>query len=312
MNLRMHKWSVNILLLLFVSVLISSCSDEMKEQKKIDLQGHRGCRGLMPENTIVGFIRALDIGVTTLEMDVVISKDNQVLLSHEPFLSPEICFDSTGQEIGENMEDSFNIYKMNYEDIAKCDCGSKVNERFPNQQKVVAYKPLLSDVIAAVEKYRTGKSLPTVYYNIETKCLPGSDGNFHPNPKEFVDLLVSVIKSGKIENVATIQSFDPRTLMVAHKDYPDITLAFLIAESAEYEENLKLLGFIPEIYSPNFFLVNAELMQFAAENDMKVIPWTVNDKGSMVELLNAGVDGLITDYPDIANDLFQQTGYTRL
>ena len=308
----MFKKSVNNLVLLIGSALIFSCADQVKEQKKIDLQGHRGCRGLMPENTIAGFVKALEIGVTTLEMDVVISKDKQVLLSHEPFLSPEICYDSLGQEIGENMEDSFNIYKMNYEDVAKCDCGSKVHERFPDQLKMKTFKPLLSDVIIAVEKYRKENSLPTVYYNIETKSMFGWDRNFHPNPKEFVDLLVSVIKNGNIENVATIQSFDPRTLMVAHKYYPDISLAFLIAESPEFEENLEVLGFVPDIYSPNFFLVNAELMEYATQNNMKVIPWTVNDKGSMIDLLDAGVDGLITDYPDIANDLFQQKGITRL
>ncbi|PCH93227.1 MAG: hypothetical protein COB85_07430 [Bacteroidetes bacterium] len=142
--------------------------------------------------------------------------------------------------------------------------------------------------------------------------MPGGDAIFHPKPKEFVDLLVAVIKEGNIADVTTIQSFDPRTLIVAHEDYPDISLAFLIAESKEYEDNLRLLGFLPEIYSPNFFLVDAELMNFAAENNMKVIPWTVNDKGSMMELLDLGVDGLITDYPNLASDLLKQKGYTRL
>jgi len=93
----MRNNSVKILVLLLVSVLSFSCSEGVKEQNKIDLQGHRGCRGLMPENTIAGFIKALEIGVSTLEMDVVITKDKKVLLSHEPFLSPEICYDSTGQ-----------------------------------------------------------------------------------------------------------------------------------------------------------------------------------------------------------------------
>ena len=308
----MRNNSVKILVLLLVSVLSFSCSEGVKEQNKIDLQGHRGCRGLMPENTIAGFIKALEIGVSTLEMDVVITKDKKVLLSHEPFLSPEICYDSTGQEIGVNMEDSFNLYKMNYEDIAKFDCGSKLLDRFPEQTKMKTHKPLLSDVIDAVEEYREKNSLPLVYYNIEAKSVQGWDEKYHPKPAEFVDLLMEVIVEKNIEKVCNIQSFDPRILMVANRTYPDIALAFLIAENSDFEENLKLLGFIPEIYSPNFFLVNAELMEYAAQNNMKVIPWTVNDKGSMIELLDVGVDGLITDYPDLANDLLKEKGYTRL
>ena len=121
--------------------------------QEFDIQGHRGCRGLLPENSIVAMKKAVDLGVTTLELDVVISADHQVLLSHEPFLSHEICLDSNGNEIYENNEKSYNLYKMNYDEIRKCDCGSKIHPRFLSQEKVKTYKPLLSEMIDSVENY---------------------------------------------------------------------------------------------------------------------------------------------------------------
>ena len=101
--------SRNLFAFLLISLLYISCSSEEEEVAFFDIQGHRGCRGLYPENTIKGFKKAIDYGVTTLEMDVVISKDKKVVLSHEPFMSHEICYDSLGAEIAESAERSLNI-----------------------------------------------------------------------------------------------------------------------------------------------------------------------------------------------------------
>ena len=157
---------------------------------------------------------------------------------------------------------------------------------------------MLEDVIDAVEEYISSHSLPQVIYNIETKSTPMSDDKYHPKPQEYVDLLVEVLKQKNILDRVTIQSFDPRTLWVAQKDYPEITLVFLIADNPDFYGVINMLGFIPAVYSPNFFLVNEELIEYAKKHKMKVIPWTVNDKGSMIKLLDLGVDGIITDYPD--------------
>ena len=270
-----------------------------------DIQGHRGCRGLYPENTIKGFLKAIEIGVTTLEMDVVISKDGQVLLSHEPFLSPEICYDSIGAEIPDSMAIAHNLYQMDYEDIIKCDCGSKPHDRFPDQINMVAHKPLLKDVIKEVEAYIKEHNLNPVAYNIETKCTPEGDDIYHPRPAEFVELLMGVVKECAIESRVIIQSFDPRSLQYVIEKYPTVEIALLIEEDPDFEKNIEAFGSIPNIYSPNFFLVNKELMEFAKENGMKVIPWTANDRTSMGELLSLGVDGIITDYPDRLVDVLR-------
>jgi len=156
--------------------------------QEFDIQGHRGCRGLLPENTIEAFKKAIDLGVTTLEMDVVISKDNQVLLSHEPFLSHEIALDLNGNEIAEKEEKNFNLYQMNYAQIKQYDCGSKIHPRFSEQEKIKTFKPLLSEVIDFAESY-IQKNYPgrKIQYNIETKSDPKGNNLFHPKPKEYVN-----------------------------------------------------------------------------------------------------------------------------
>jgi len=294
----------HIVTLIIIVCLLFSCMEE-KSVKFVDLQGHRGCRGLMPENSIEGFIHAIKLGVHTLEMDVVISEDKKVLLSHEPFLSHEICYDSTGAEIDEEVERGYNLYQMTYEQIKKFDCGTKPHPRFPDQQKFPVYKPLLVDVIDTIEKYIAANSLEPIHYNIETKSIMKGDRLFHPPPDEFIDLLVREMKRKQIVRRTTIQSFDIRTLQSARKKYPDIKLVLLIAESLKFRKNIEKLGFIPEVYSPNFFLVNDSLIEYAEEVGMKVIPWTVNDKGAMIELIEMGVDGIITDYPDRALEIFR-------
>lgn len=267
--------------------------------QNFDIQGHRGCRGLFPENSIEAMKRAIDLGVTTLEMDVVISKDKQVFLSHEPFLSHEICLDKNKNEITEANERSYNLYQMNYDEIKTCDCGSKIHPRFLDQQKLETYKPLLSEVIEFTEKY-IEKNYPgrKIYYNIETKSDAKGDGIFHPEPKEFVDLLVSVLKNTTISDRVYIQSFDVRTLQYLHQKYPKYKTVLLVENEMSIEENLKTLGFKPNVYSPEFILLDEKKVKLLHKKGIKVIPWTVNKTEDMQKVISYGVDGLITDYPN--------------
>lgn len=270
--------------------------------QNFDIQGHRGCRGLLPENSIEAMKRAIDLGVTTLEMDVVISKDKQVFLSHEPFLSHEICLDKNKNEITEANERSYNLYQMNYDEIKTCDCGSKIHPRFLDQQKLETYKPLLSDVIYFVEEYisklQKGDLGKKIYYNIETKSDPKGDGIYHPEPKEFVDLLISVLKNTTISDRVYIQSFDVRTLQYLHQKYPKYKTVLLVENKMSIEENLKTLGFKPNVYSPEFILLDEKKVKLLHKKGIKVIPWTVNKTEDMQKLISYKVDGLITDYPN--------------
>jgi glycerophosphoryl diester phosphodiesterase len=198
--------------------------------KSFDKQGHRGCRGLMPENTIAAMLHALDLGVTTLELDVVITKDNQVILSHEPFFNHEITTKPDGTFVTEAEERKLNIFQMNYEEVKTFDIGLKPHPRFPKQQKLSAVKPLLSSLFDSVNLYMKKAKRPFPFFNIETKTKPATDNIYHPAPGAFVQLLMKVISEKQMEKQVTIQSFDFRTLQYLHHNYPAIKTSMLIEE----------------------------------------------------------------------------------
>ena len=276
----------------------------VESAKKFDKQGHRGCRGLMPENTIPAMLHALGMNVTTLEMDIVFTKDGKAVLSHEPFFNHEITTKPDGTFIDEKEEKNYNIYKMNYEEVKKYDVGMKPHPRFPQQEKMKVVKPLLSDVFAAVKNDMMTRRRPYPFFNIETKTTPVTDNIFHPAPAEFVEQLMKVIMDNQMEDYVIIQSFDFRTLQYLHQHYPSIKTAMLIEDfdKRSLEEQLKALGFSPNIYSPAFELVNESLIQQCHQQNIQVIPWTVNDKANIDRLKKMGVDGIISDYPNLFNE----------
>ncbi len=266
-----------------------------------DIQGHRGCRGLLPENSIPAFIRAVELGVTTLEMDIVISKDNQIIVSHEPFLSSMICLDSARKTISETTEKNYNLYQMTAQTIQKCDCGSTPHPRFPEQQKLDVRKPLLSAVIDTVERHIQKHNLYPIRYNIEIKSMPEGDSIYHPEPQEFSKLVYDILVEKQIENRTSIQSFDVRPLQFMRQQFPEIALVLLVeGETSNHLQALENLGFMPEVYSPYYPAVNQELIEYAQKNNFLVIPWTVNEVEDMKRLKTLGVHGIITDYPDRA------------
>jgi glycerophosphoryl diester phosphodiesterase len=280
---------------------MSFMNEGNSQKPAFDVEGHRGCRGLMPENTIPAMLKAIDLGVTTLEMDVVITKDNKVVVSHEPWFETEITTKPDGSFVNEIEAMQLNIYQMNYEEVLKYDVGMKPHPRFPKQQKVKAVKPLLRDLIDSVEAYIIKKNLPKVNYNIEIKSLPAGDNKFHPVPSEFGELLMTVIKEKKIEGRVIIQSFDFRALKFIHEKYTSIKTSMLIEDSDvnDFDGQLNKLGYTPEYYSPNQTLVGEKLVKQCHDKGMKIIPWTVNDAKQVKKLKKMGVDGIITDYPDL-------------
>jgi glycerophosphoryl diester phosphodiesterase len=266
-------------------------------------EGHRGSRGLMPENTIPAMCKAIDLGVTTLEMDASISRDKQVVVSHDPYFNPDITTTPEGTFLSKQEGSKRLLYAMDYDSIKKYDVGLKLHPGFPRQQKIAAYKPLLSELIKASEAYAKEKGVAPLWYNIETKTKASSDNKNHPAPEEFVDLLVKVIQDAGIASRTVIQSFDIRTLQVIHRKYPNFKTSLLIepTDKRDLDEQLKDLGFVPFIYSPNYALVTPELVKDCHDKGMKVIPWTLNSKEELEKVKAAGVDGIISDYPDLFN-----------
>ncbi len=285
----MKKPYIGLIVLLFI------CTNAMAQ---FDFEGHRGARGLLPENTIPAFIKALDLGVTTLEMDVVISKDKKVVVSHDPFFNHEFTTTPEGKKIRSRQHDEHLLYHMNYEDIKKYDVGKRNHSEFPEQVSVPAYKPLLSEVLTTAERHVKNTDRDEVYYNIEIKAEEEWDMLYTPPVDEFCELVVKTVNAYVPMHRVILQSFDPRVLEYLHQHYPQIRLAFLVENKQSIQENLKKLSFKPPIYSPEYFLLKKKDVKWLHANDFKVIPWTVNDKEEMEKLVEWGVDGLISDYPD--------------
>jgi glycerophosphoryl diester phosphodiesterase len=275
-------------------------------QRKVSIEGHRGARGHLPENTIRGFLLALDQGADTLEMDVVVTSDEKVVVSHEPWFSAAISLDPGGRPIPKEIEREHNIYQMKYSQVLKYDVGSIGNAAFPGQRKEKAVKPLLEDVIKKAESHAKSKKLPLVKYNIEIKSDPKGDRFFHPEPAEFAKLVLKVVKKQKIEGRTIIQSFDVRALQAMKEIAPDMPLALLVAAAGPPATSLEKLGFTPNTYSPNFLLVTEELVRFCREKGMRIVPWTVNAPEDLERMAALNIDGVITDYPDRAVKVFRK------
>jgi glycerophosphoryl diester phosphodiesterase len=277
---------------------------ELIMNNKFDKQGHRGCRGLYPENTIPAMIHALDLGVTTLEMDISFTKDSVAILSHEPFFNHEITTKADGSFIEEKEEKDYNIFNITFTETEKYDVGLKPHPRFPQQKKMAVHKPSLAAVFDSVKAYMQTHKRPFPYFNIETKTTPLTDNTYHPAPAVFVDMLMKVIKEKQMEQWVMIQSFDVRTLQYLHKNYPTIPAVLLIEDydKRSLEDQLSQLGFTPNVYSPHYSLVTKELLGKCHSQKIKVIPWTVNEKEKIEELKSMGVDGIISDYPNLFND----------
>jgi len=273
----------------------------MSNPNAFDFQAHRGGRGLMPENTITAMLAVMDNNkVTTLEMDLAVTKDKQVVVSHDPILNPLITTKSDGTIIKANEVNENIIYQMNYDQLQKFDVGLKPHPGFPQQKKLAVVIPTLSDLIDSVET-KGDRINRKMLYNIEIKSVDGKDIIEHPVPEEFVDLVVNLIKQKNVVERTSIQSFDLRPLKVLHQKYPMVQTAYLVEGPSTANVKLKLdqLGFTPTIYSPEFKYVTKEVVEFCHAQHMKIIPWTVNTKNEIDALIAMGVDGLITDYPNL-------------
>ena len=269
------------------------------------VHGHRGCRGLLPENTIPGFLHALKLGVDVIEMDVVISADGQVVVSHEPWLNPQICLDPDGLPIPVTNGPLFNLYQLPYATIARCDCGRLRHPGFAEQVSQPAPKPLLRDVLSRVEiSCHELRRLP-VGYSIEIKSSLEGDGIFHPQPAAFLNLVVAELAAAQVLARTTILSFDARILQLTHQQYPDLATSLLLEEDLDWLQQLQALGFEPTTLGPDFRAVTPTSVQALRTSfpSIQLVPWTVNAVADMSRIMLLKPEGITTDYPNRLLDL---------
>lgn len=288
------------LIVIFASAIAVQANAQLTKFPSFSAEAHRGGRGLWPENTILAMQNAMKIdGITTLEMDTHITKDGKVVVTHDDYLSPGFMLTPDGKDIPASDAKKYPIFQMNYRELKDFDLGTKPLIGFPNQQKIKTHIPLLEELIDAVQKDINVNKRKQFFYNIETKCDAKGDGITNPEPAVFVELLMDVIKKKKIMPYVVIQSFDKRTIQLIHEKYPDVKTSFLVANKKSYEENIADLGYKPFILSPVSQMVNEELVKKAHNDGVKVIPWTANKIEEMNALRALGVDGIISDYPDL-------------
>lgn len=294
----------------------------------VEVQGHRGARGLAPENTLPGFARALEIGVDVLELDVAVTADGVVVASHDPQLDPALTRGPDGQWIREH---DLLISRMTYAELKNFDVGrinpdSSYARKFPGQTPVDATPvPSLLELAALVR--RTGNR--KVRFNVEIKSRPDRPDLTLP-PEDFADRVVATLRESGIAERAVVQSFHWRALDRVRAVAPEIDTACLTSErdwlnnvnrgngrSAWTGMDVEAFGgSVPRlvqatgcaIWSPYHAEVTSALVDEAHALNLRVVAWTVNAPEDMASLIGLGVDGIITDYPDRLRTLLQSRG----
>lgn len=286
-------------------ILIFSAS-VLAQAPDFTIEGHRGARGWVPENTIPSFIKAFDQGADTVELDIVISGDGKVVVSHDPWFPAAISLDPKGERIAPDKEKSYNHYKMKYSEIRKFDVGSLGNKDFPQQVKMKAHKPLLSEVFREIKKYARNKKLAYFRINVEIKASPAWDGVYMPVPEVVAKLVNDEIVKAKMQENVIVQSFDERQLQQLRRMDVPYPMAYLVGNKDGAAKNLEKLGFTPDTYAPHFSLLNDADVEILKSRGIKIVPWTVNEITDMEKLKKWKLDGVITDYPDRAVQVYRK------
>jgi glycerophosphoryl diester phosphodiesterase len=296
-----------------------------------DLQGHRGARGLAPENTLAAFAKALEIGVTTLETDLAVTSDGVLVLSHDPLLNPDIVREIDGRWLSAPGPaiNTLTFGELRRFDIGRLDPSSKYARQFPMQKPADGERfPTLAELFELVR--RSGKP---VRFNIETKISPDNPAA-SPDAETFARLTVQAIRTAGLASRATIQSFDWRTLLAAKKLASEIETVCLTDPSTLRDGSVGV-GRVPSpwlagldlrdhggsvarlakaagcgVWSPRFTELTPALVEEAHGLALKVVPWTVNARDDMARIIDTKADGLITDYPDHAREVMAEKGLT--
>ncbi|MBK5103965.1 MAG: glycerophosphodiester phosphodiesterase [Burkholderiales bacterium] len=292
-----------------------------------DLQGHRGARGLAPENTLPAFAAALSLGVSTLELDTAITKDGVVVVSHDARLNPEITRGADGRWINFS---SRAVHEMTLDDLRHYDVGrirpgSKYSYRFPDQNRMDGvYMPTLSQVFQLARRAANG----LVRFNIEIKTSPLKPADTLA-PEDFAKTLLALIEREGMSSRVIIQSFDWRALKAVQALAPKIPTSYLSAQQrfldnisrgptggsewtagVQFSEQESIPKMVKAaggaVWSPYHPELSTDLVKEAHALGLQVIPWTVNRREDMARLIDWGVDGLITDRPDYLREVMAE------
>ena len=267
------------LILLFTLNFITISS-----QNQYKIFGHRGCRGIYPENTLKGFKKAIELNVDGIELDIVVNKNLELVISHEPYIDSLYCIKNV-------LNKKENIFKMNIKEIQEVDCGSKFIKEFPNQIKVKEQKPTFKEFSRTFKNYQ-GDIL------IEIKYDSNKINEYYPNYSSYAKLIYNETKNGRVFKNLYLMSFNIKILKELYKIMPDTKYIFL-SESKDWISQMKLLSFKPHGVGVKYKKIKKSLISEIHNNEQIIYAWTVNKLKKYKKLIALGVDGIITDYPDI-------------
>ncbi len=263
---------LNMVLLLSFSLMFAA---------KIEVHGHRGARAAMPENSLPAFEYAIGLGVDVLELDVAVTKDDVLVVSHDPEMNPSHC---VGPESSPRV-----IREMTYAQVQLWDCGAKANPEFPKQKAIPGTRVPSLDSVFALAKHGP------FHFNVETKIFPHRP-SVTPEPERFAELLLAMIRKHGLERRVIVQSFDFRTLKAMKRLAPEIRLSALLAFAPQdFVASAREAG--ATIVSPQYKLVTPEKVQAAHDAGLQVVPWTANTPADWDKLIAAGSDAIISDDP---------------
>lgn len=303
-----------ISLIAFYSTNCASLETPNRLRKVIDLQGHRGARGLKPENTWPAFEEAIKYKMVTLELDTVLTKDKRIVIHHDSDTNPVICQNVNGSEIKK-----ISLYELTLAELQSYDCGTKKNPNFPNQIPVPGTKLLSLEEFFEKVLFAEKKTKEIYEFNIETK-FPDDGSAPDSLVKEHTEKLIQIIEKYKVTERSTIQSFDLRTLTFSKAKNSKIKTSALFVPTY-FQGFLMTIGFgngyrdkilsltkdkQADIISPYFLYVTPKFVNEAHNKGIFVIPWTVNTEKEMKRLVSCGVDGIISDYPDLLDSVVRK------
>lgn len=262
--------------------------------KQFQIHGHRGCRGLYPENTIKAFQHAIDLGVQAIELDIVVSNDNTLIVTHDPWIDP-LLSEPINQDV--ITPESHNIYQLSDIDIQKYKVGTIPHPEFNLQRSIKSSIPTFQEIVDII-----GIS-EAFFYNIEVKSDPIWYNKHQPEPTKYANLIYQFIVDNGLNKHCMVQCFDKVFLECFYLLDHDIKLGYLTENSHDHIGGLDDLSFTPSYYNPNFESVTEQVVQQVHDRGILITPWTVNNINDMRKMIRFQVDGIITDYPNIAIDL---------
>ncbi|MCB9194678.1 MAG: hypothetical protein H6600_07385 [Flavobacteriales bacterium] len=278
-----------LILTFLTSLVIIMNAQNLKSPK---IYGHRGCRGLLPENTISAFKKALEMDISGIEWDVVVSKDMELIISHEPYLDAGYCLDQNGNEISAKDGKAINFFQLTKSQIQQFDCGSKFVKGFPEQKKMFISKPSLKE---AFDSLNFGNKEILFEIKSENKDY----GKYQPEPKRFAEIISKEISNFNFKDQIIFMCFDNILLNELHKILPEYRYVYLTYKPfVSCKQFLSEINFTPFALGMYHHTIRKKDIMYLHNNSIDVFAWTVNNQKTCDKLKRYGIDAIITDYPD--------------